>query len=97
MKDIEHEVEANPDIFKVSEVINWVFGGNKKLFEIKGKYSPSIPEQQVEYINFVMEKTANMGFSEFIKYVYSTYPIYKTRKFQKLDLPALAQEYKTLT
>lgn len=96
VKDVEHEVENNLDIFSVEPMLSWVFWWNKKVFSIKNKYYPNIEENHKVFINFVIEKTANMWFSDFIRYVYSTYPVYKSRKFQKLDLSQLAAEYKTL-
>ena len=98
VRDIENEIDKNPDLFIVEAMANGVFGGNRKIFAIKNdNYTPSVSEEEQKYINFVIEKTSSMWFSEFIKYVYSTYPIYKSRKFEKLDLSSLATEYKQLS
>ena len=44
-------------------------------------------------LDFVMEGSAPLNWNEFIKLVYSTYPIVSQERYAKLDLVRLAQEY----
>lgn len=55
-----------------------------------------LTNQQLRIIDFVFSVTQNMGYNEFLKLVYSTYPIIKTEKYNELDLVGLAEEYKGL-
>lgn len=53
-------------------------------------------ENEKAIIDFIIEKTRRLNFSEFINLVYSTYPIISQEKGSDLDLAKLAVEYKQI-
>jgi hypothetical protein len=44
-------------------------------------------------LDFVIEKTKDLEWNDFIRLIYSTYPIVTQDKYSKLDLVSLAKEY----
>lgn len=54
----------------------------------------SLTEDEKEILDFVIESTAPKYWDEFIRLVYSTYPIVTQPRFSKLDLVELARRYK---
>jgi hypothetical protein len=54
---------------------------------------PSVTEEEKELIDFVISSSASKNWDDFIKLVYSTYPIVTQERFSKLDLVMLAAEY----
>ena len=57
------------------------------------EYTSLAPEDR-DLLDFVIGSIEDKGFSEFIKLVYSTYPIVTQERHSRLDLPALAEEYR---
>ena len=53
---------------------------------------PVADDRQV--LDFVIESTSPLNWNEFVKLVYSTYPIVTQPRFSKLDLVAIAQRYR---
>lgn len=54
---------------------------------------PSVTEEERELLDFVISTSASKNWDDFIKLVYSTYPIITQERFSKLDLVKLAGEY----
>lgn len=93
--DIMDVAKANPDLFRVQST--WTqFGNNKNVLGLADKrYAPSsLSEDDKRTLDFVINATKDLSFDAFIKLVYSTYPIVKSDRYQTLDLPQLAEEYK---
>lgn len=55
--------------------------------------SPSLTDEEKDLLDFVINSSASKNWDDFIKLVYSTYPIVTQERFAKLDLIALACEY----
>ncbi|AGR76483.1 conserved hypothetical protein (DUF4065 domain) [Aliarcobacter butzleri 7h1h] len=55
-----------------------------------------ISEKDKQILDFVISKTKNMYFDEFITYVYSTYPVTSKKRYSELNLEELAKEYNQL-
>lgn len=74
-----------------------MFGGNKQLFELSNKYPEAVDlsEELKEIVDFVINKTKDKNYDDFIKLVYSTYPVISSSKYSDLDLVAKAREYKS--
>ena len=94
VKDIEACIDSNNEIFTKTTEFYWNWKTTK--FSVNKDYKPKISEKEKNIIDFVIKKTQLMWFNDFIWYVYSTYPIYNSRKFTKLDLISLAKEYKKI-
>lgn len=75
-----------------------MFGGKKHQIELSNSFDEdvNIPEFQKSIIDFVIDKTKNKNYDEFIKLVYSTYPVISSNKYEKLDLVELARQYKKI-
>jgi hypothetical protein len=79
--------------FKFYETSN-IYGTKKTIIQLKddtGFQEPNANEKRI--IDFIIEKTRRFNFNEFIKLVYSTYPIISQPKGSKLNLIELANEY----
>jgi hypothetical protein len=54
---------------------------------------PSLTDDEKELLDYVISSSASKNWDDFIKLVYSTYPIITQDRFSKLDLVKLAREY----
>jgi hypothetical protein len=71
-----------------------IFGETKTVISLKNlNIEPDLSKESQDTINYVIEKTEKMQWNQFIKLVYSTYPIIATRKYHKLDLVQLAKDF----
>lgn len=72
------------------------FGTDKYLIAYTGSCNQiELNDDDIEILNFVIRKTQNMYFDEFIDYIYSTYPIIAEQRYAILNLVELAREYTT--
>lgn len=95
VRDIENVISENSDIFKVKTYTNLSWNSGK-FFSTKWEKSINLDKNVIDLIDSIIQKTKDLTFNEFIKYVYSTYPVYKTRQFNKLNLVELAQEFNSI-
>lgn len=95
VKDVENVIYENENIFLEKIYYNSLWN-KSKFFSIKGKNDWQLDSNVYEIMNKILEETKNFTFNDFIKYVYSTYPVYKTRQFNKLNLKELAKEFNSL-
>ncbi len=73
------------------------FGRPKTLFYLKEKnYKSSLTDEEMESIKHVINVTNNLNWNEFIKLVYSTFPILTSDKYSYLDLIRKANEYQSI-
>jgi hypothetical protein len=71
-----------------------MYGSQKDLLKVEDDVDyPSLSGDDIEVLDFVIGQSASMTWSQFIKLVYSTYPIVTQERHSKLDLIKLAQEY----
>lgn len=90
--DVLDAVREDP-AFEVIPTRN-MYGSQKDLLKADDDVDyPSLNAEEMEVLDFVMDGTASLNWSEFIKLVYSTYPIVTKERFSKLDLVKLADEY----
>lgn len=82
-----------------TETLN-AFGGKKKCFNLKSSSSANNQEllqlsrDEKNILDFVISKTQDKNYDDFIRLVYSTYPVANSAKYSDLDLVALGCEYK---
>jgi len=94
VNDIEKTAKANKDRFKIDYCTN-MHGQPKKVFRLKkNSESVNLSSKEKEDIDFVISKTKSLYWREFIKLVYSTFPIASSEKYSNIDLIAKAEEYK---
>jgi hypothetical protein len=91
--DIKSTAENNPDLFDM-EVTHNAFGSEKLLLSMKNQeFLPRLERSEVDALNHVITHTRDLDWQNFIRLVYSTYPILKCPRYAELDLPALATQY----
>ncbi|WP_148610463.1 Panacea domain-containing protein [Aeromonas sobria] len=73
-----------------------IYGGHKQLFELKMEFNETIvlPPPLKNIVDFVISATKDKNYEEFIKLVYSTYPVISSSQYTNLDLVSKAREYK---
>lgn len=54
---------------------------------------PSLLEDEQGLLDFVVQSTENLSWNDFIKLVYSTYPVASQPRYRELDLTDLARQY----
>jgi hypothetical protein len=62
----------------------------------EGEEYASLTPMDKDILDFVIGSVEDKGFTEFIKLVYSTYPIVTQERHSRLDLGALAEEYRRI-
>lgn len=71
-----------------------LFGSKKEQFYLENEnFSPNLSKSEMGCIDHVIESTKSMYWDEFIKLVYSTYPVASSEKYSFLDLEEKAKEY----
>ena len=80
------------ETFKVHLTKN-IYGKEKKLITLKEDISSNIPDVEKISIDKIIDSTQSLNWDEFIKLVYSTYPILTTEKYNFLNLIEKAEEH----
>lgn len=93
--DIVESIKYDPQV-NIESSSN-IYGGKKTLIRLKGDFIEfAINEKQKNTLDFVMQATKDKNYSEFIKLVYSTYPVVTGSRYSDFDLVALANNYKAM-
>jgi len=92
VKDVKQVAETDT-AFEVITTKN-LYGGQKDLIQVADDVDyPSLTDDEKELLDYVISSSASKNWDDFIKLVYSTYPIVTQDRFSKLDLVKLAREY----
>lgn len=90
--DVHTTARDSPD-FDVIETKN-LYGEPKERISLVGDPGiETLTSEEREILDHVIEKTSRRNWDDFIKLVYSTYPILSNQKGAELDLERLAHEY----
>jgi hypothetical protein len=94
--DFIEMAEEDDDIEITSE--STMFGGKKKLVKLSKKFNKNltIDPKEKTLIDFVIDATKLKNYEDFIKLVYSTYPVLTSSKYSQLDLLSSAHRYKEI-
>lgn len=93
--DFVNSVKGDPDVGL--KTISNVFGAKKTLLSIQNdEWQDDLSDRQREIIDFVIDATKEKTYSDFIKLVYSTYPIVTGSRYVDLDLIKFAKDYRQL-
>lgn len=85
----------DPDIDVVSTTN--MYGHPKVLINSRLQHDNfRLSQGEMNILQYVIDETADMYWDEFIKYVYSSYPIVSQSRYSDLDLPKLAQQFHSL-
>jgi Protein of unknown function (DUF4065) len=69
-------------------------GGQEDLIQVADDVIyPSVTGDEKELLDYVISSSSSKNWDDFIKLVYSTYPIVTQDRFSSLDLVELAKEY----
>lgn len=92
--DVYDAAKEYDKLFRIDEVEN-MYGSKKTLIvPLNSDYQSNITQSQRDAADHVISQTKNLNWDDFIKLVYSTYPVVSSEKYSSLDLPKLATEYK---
>ncbi|MBL0749787.1 Panacea domain-containing protein [Nocardioides baculatus] len=81
---------------RIRETTN-MYGSRKEVVEATvDAPEPSLSGNERLILDHVIQETQRLGFNDFIKLVYSTYPIVTRARYHTLDLVELAGEYEEL-
>ncbi len=70
------------------------YGSGKTVIRIMDEnYSTNLTRGEIQILEYVIEKTEQLNFNDFIELVYSTYPVVSSRRGDFFDLVKLAEEY----
>jgi len=91
--DIKNEALNDLELFTVKEILN-TYGSPKVIIGMKQiQYLPEITNEEAKSIDHVIETAKKLNWDQFIRLVYSTYPIISSEKYSYLDLSKKAKEY----
>lgn len=91
--DVSETVKKYNDFFNIIGTHN-IFGGKKIIFTLKnGNYIPHISQEEQESLDYIISATAHLTWDEFIRVVYSTYPIMTTERYSYINLIEKASQY----
>lgn len=82
--------------FEIVQTAN-LFGGQKEVVRLSAEPAewPSLTDEERQILDHVIQETSLLYWNEFIKLVYSTYPMVTQERFAPLDLVTLANEYRS--
>jgi|SRR5215211_372616 len=90
--DVIEVAESDP-AFNVRSAYN-IYGDPKEIISVRDDVDyPSLEEEDKDILDFVINSSASKNWDQFIRLVYSTYPMVTLDKYAKLDLVELAHEY----
>jgi len=97
VKEIVDIIDSNPDFVRRNYINQ--FGNPAEKIDLRDGVSQiellniDLNDQERNIIEFVSSITKDMSYTEFLRLVYSTYPIIKGEKFQYLDLVKMSKDY----
>lgn len=90
--DVADEARRD-DAFEVTGTTN-LYGDPKEVIKLaKSREYPSLTDEDKRILDSVIETTKRQSWNEFIRLVYSTYPVMTQDRFSTLNLVALARSY----
>jgi len=93
--DVIDTAKEHPRLFSVEAGSN-LYGASKQLIRcLNSRYKPVLTQTEREVAKHIIQITKGLTWDGFISLVYSTYPIITSNRYQRLDLPKLARQYKT--
>ena len=92
--DVLDEIKQHSDLFVIKKTLN-IFGAEKRLIKTKNdEYMVTLSKDEKNAIKKIIKITKDKDWSQFIKFVYSTYPILTTEKYSYINLENKAKLFK---
>jgi uncharacterized protein YwgA len=96
VEDVMDSIKKDPTV--IVESTSNIYGSKKTLIALKENAEDlALTTRQRETLDFVIEATKNKNYSDFIKLVYSTYPVVIGNRYSDMDLVSLAKIYKEMS
>jgi hypothetical protein len=89
--DVMRCVEAQPARYEVRELPN-IWGGTSKVIRLTDSEVEPLAPRERAMLDLVLARTLDMGWDDFIAFVYATYPVASQPRQAALDLPLLAAQ-----
>ena len=82
---------------EVEETVN-MFGNKKQLIKLKESFQEEInlSNETKSILDFVINSTKQKNYEDFIKLVYSTYPVISSNRYSDFNLVEMAKNYKKI-
>jgi hypothetical protein len=94
LDDIKNAALHHPERFAIKSDLN-MYGSPKEVIRLLGDYDgEGVTDSERTSLDHVIEATKTLNWNQFIKFVYSTYPIVTQPRYVALDLVGLASEYR---
>ena len=74
-----------------------MYGNIKKHIELKVDSVSNLSKNCDELLAKVIKATQTKNYNDFVKFVYSTYPVRVSEKYSHFDLPLLAKQYNEIS
>lgn len=88
------QVAREDPAFDVIQTAN-LYGDHKEVIHLcAATTDTALTRQERDILDFVISTCAPLSWNDFIRLVYSTYPIMTQPRYSRLDLSQLANEYK---
>ena len=91
--DVYKNVTDNDDIFDVINDTNMYGVGKRILFLNKKIDCNLLSEDDINVLDRIIESTKALNWNQFIRLVYSTYPVISSERYKKLNLAEKAEEF----
>ncbi len=91
--DVVNTARGHPKVFTVSESPLANREKQTLIRLVDRRFKPRLEAEDRDAIDHVIRVTKDLGWPEFIRLVYSTFPVANTDKYQYLDLLNLAKAY----
>lgn len=92
--DVINLIKSKSEFFDVTSYANGIGSFSDKItFKDNRNYNVNIDKENQKIIDFVIDKTKNLNWNDFITLVYDTYPVKKNSKYSNLDLVGNARDY----
>lgn len=96
VEDIINLAKEERNLFSIKESANY-FGNKKYLISLITKdFRPSLASSERGALEHTLKQTGGLNFEDFVRLVYSTYPVANSEKYTQLDLSAQAEQYQRI-
>jgi Protein of unknown function (DUF4065) len=95
VNDISDVALADPDL-DITRTTN-AFGGNKGIISARpGAKLGRLADEEKDVLDHVIRETGPLYWNDFVRMIYSTYPVLTRPQYETLDLLELAKEYDSI-
>lgn len=94
LNEVRDQAAMSSNRFEIKRETN-MYGSPKEVIALRREETKfDLTKEEADTLDAVIAATKSLNWTEFIKFVYSTYPIATQPRYQPLDLVDLAEQYK---